>query len=754
MLLLMRAVAFAVALQSGSATITGIVRNSETSVPLAGAVVAMADEHRSTVTDATGRYVFRDIAAGPHHIGVRSLGFVPRTLHALTPHTGLLEISVSLSPLNTRLATLVVRQSVSAHGRAVDASSTGVERARTIDVIRNSPLSIEPDVLQSLVGGSVAARPESPNGLHVRGGATDHVAYTLDGVPVFSPYHAAGMFSGWNPDAVDYVALRAAVMSVGDPGALSGTVQAATREPGDQLQSRGVLSTTQVNISAAGPVGVRDARFLLGVRAGYPAASAPLGEASYVRGGTGDRILTFDATAAGGHLHLLGYDSEDEISASSTVDSVPRVDGASPRNAFIWGSRSVGAEWTRRVGSAAVRVLAWNAGTAASAAWAASNGPLRMASSRRDLGFLTSVRRRVAGSPVTAGVRLERSVTRYRVDFAPDSVPDFAPSASTSLATVFVVHEASLGSRTTLESAASVTAFGGRVYSSPRAQLTVRPSANLTVYGSYARQHQYAQSVRNTESVTGNVFPVELYLGAGSGGAPVARSTQQLIGAAFRPTEGAQVSAQAHRVQFADVILVAASDGEPFATRAFGVGSGASHGISVEASITARRFGAMASYGWQRVVYAADGARYVPEYAAVHVLQSGVNFYPTSTTSIRIGVVGEAGRHTSAVSGAFEWEACNLRDRGCEFGGSPRSDPHTIGATAVPLYARADLSVRKHWHAQFRSTDAVIAVYGTVSNVFGRDNVLTYSRGASPSTLEPVQMRPFAPLVLGLEWRF
>jgi hypothetical protein len=72
----------------------------------------------------------------------------------------------------------------------------------------------------------------------------------------------------------------------------------------------------------------------------------------------------------------------------------------------------------------------------------------------------------------------------------------------------------------------------------------------------------------------------------------------------------------------------------------------------------------------------------------------------------------------------------------------------------MPVYVRGDVSVRKHWHARLRSREAMIALYGTVTNVMGRENVLTYSRGDSPNSLVPVQMRPFAPLVAGLEWRF
>src|SRR3970282_325608 len=69
------------------------------------------------------------------------------------------------------------------------------------------PLLAEPDVLRAIGGGEVVMEPESPSGMHIRGGASDQVAYLVDGIPVFSPYHSAGTFSAWNPDALSSVDL-------------------------------------------------------------------------------------------------------------------------------------------------------------------------------------------------------------------------------------------------------------------------------------------------------------------------------------------------------------------------------------------------------------------------------------------------------------------------------------------------------------------------------------------------------------------
>ena len=104
------------------------------------------------------------------------------------------------------------------------------------------------------------------------------------------------------------------------------------------------------------------------------------------------------------------------------------------------------------------------------------------------------------------------------------------------------------------------------------------------------------------------------------------------------------------------------------------------------------------------------------------------------------------------MSGGFEWEACNLLDEGCEFGGTPGT-AGAPGGVSLPAYFRMDLGVRKHWHLTLGRRDAVVALFGTLTNVLNRRNVLSYSR-APDGALTPIEMRPLAPLVVGLDWQY
>src|SRR5688572_30412330 len=98
------------------AAVAGVVRNGETGEPLAGAMVALTDIDRTAISDAQGRYVLRAVPPGPQHVTVRRIGYTPRTLHALVPGHGQLEINISLRAAPILLRAVEVRPAVAVRG--------------------------------------------------------------------------------------------------------------------------------------------------------------------------------------------------------------------------------------------------------------------------------------------------------------------------------------------------------------------------------------------------------------------------------------------------------------------------------------------------------------------------------------------------------------------------------------------------------------------------------------------------------------
>ncbi|HEX3233447.1 MAG TPA: TonB-dependent receptor [Gemmatimonadales bacterium] len=746
------AVEMLLVLQVTQPAVTGTVRDGESGEPLAQATVALADLDRSVISDAGGRYRFLAVPPGPQHLTVRRVGYAPRTLDALVPAEGELEINIALRPAPMQLPAIVVRSRVSLRGLDVGDTASFPDRSVSMAAVRNDPRLSEPDGLLALSGGEIGASPESPSGVHLRGAASDQTGYLLDGIPVFSPYHSAGTFSAWNPDALERLEASSSSPSPVFPDALAGTVAAVTRTPGPVVRGQGGVSTTQAHVAFDGPIGGGGAGYLVSARGGFPELVAPHRDPSYVRGQTRDLVSKLESPLLGGRVHLLLYDSGNRIDAAAAAPDSVRV--APLRNSFRWHSRSMGAGWTGAAGSAEIRIQAWGAWGEADAMWAPDSASvIVLAAERRDLGLLGVVERR-AGSAISAGgLRIQASRTSYRVEPVTGASSGLALRAETPTGTVFLQHQRALGRRLTGNLALSATAAAGGVRLNPQTALRWRPSAALLLTATYARAHQFSQSLRNSESVVGNVFPADLYIGAGAPGVPVARSDRGVLALDYRPRAGIRLGVQAYLSEYAGLVLVAPRTAEPFATSGFATGSGIARGFSIDAVQAGTRYGLLASYGWQRIRLEHADSSYTPEYGTSHLFELGAVIFPSATSSIRLAATGAIGRSATGIAGAFEWESCNLLDRGCEFGGSPRSTG-ALGHSRLPAYVRLDLSVRKHWHVNLGGRDVMLAVFGAVSNLLGRTNVLAFATDPATGQSAPVEMRPFGPLVAGLDWRF
>jgi len=376
-----------------------------------------------------------------------------------------------------------------------------------------------------------------------------------------------------------------------------------------------------------------------------------------------------------------------------------------------------------------------------------------MSARRHDLGLVLALESGKASASTAAGLRVERSSTAYAVA-AEDGTAPWSLEGRTPTVAGFARQVRAIGRRTRLDLGLALAAGDGGVDLLPRARLAWNPTERWNLSAAYAGFRQSAQSLRNPESVVGNVFPADLYIGSGALGVPEARARQAVVAADYRPLRGLRLGAQAYARNSRHVLLVAPRAGDPFADGRYAVGSGSARGVSLSLAARGARLGVVASYGLQRVRLEYGDSTYVPSHGTTHLVEAGVIVFPTATLSVRLGATGGAGRRATTASGALEWEACNLLDRGCELGGSPQAGAEPPGGRRLPAYFRVDLGARQHWHLRIAGRDASVALFGTVTNLFGRRNILTYAANPTTGEVTAVDMRPLAPLVVGLDWRF
>jgi hypothetical protein len=617
-------------------------------------------------------------------------------------------------------------------------------------------LLAEPDAFIAMGGGSISIAPESPAGVHVLGGSADQVAFLINGVPTFNPYHAAGAFSAWNPDALERVRFSLPGTAAGSPDALSGSLEAETRGPQPVLQIQGGLTTTHARVSIDGPLAGTGAGFLLSVRAGFPGAVSPPREPSYVKGETNDVLATVERPLFGGHARLLAYDSENEFIVSAVTGLADPVPPGSPRNDFHWRSRSAGGDWRGDWRGSPIRARLWSASARTASRWhGADSGtalPIRLATDRDDVGASVELGGdSPTGLETIAWFRSSRTAYVVRQSLGQ---PMLVLDGRTPAAALGASQGVGLSPSTSARFGVATFRGAGRWWLAPRliVRSTVTPKIALGL--SLSRSVQFTQSLRNPESVVGTIFPPDLDVAAGVAGVPVARGIDGIASAEYRSNEGFEVRGVLWSRRSRGLVLPAPVTGDPFAVDTFATGSGTASGVAVDASMRGPRYAAVASYAWQDVRRSTAGLTYVPAHGSRHIADAGVVVFPSPTFSARVAVTVIAGRRGTTMQGGLEWESCNLLDRGCEFGGSPRHDPAAVGAARLPAYARLDVGVRKHWHLRISGRDTQLALHGTITNLLSRSNVLTLIRPRSDALDQPLEMRPFAPLVVGLDWRF
>ncbi len=221
-----------------------------------------------------------------------------------------------------------------------------------------------------------------------------------------------------------------------------------------------------------------------------------------------------------------------------------------------------------------------------------------------------------------------------------------------------------------------------------------------------------------------------------------------------QPALGVQIGFEAYTRKLDGVALVAPSTGQPFAVDGFSVGSAETWGLDVNVDVKRARYRALASYGFAGVGNEVKEREYRPSFAIGHAIAAAVAYYPTAQLELRSAVRAEYGRPTTSMEGPFVWEACSVLEGGCEAEGSPQRISGPLGGDRLPPYVRLDIGVRKHWHSRIFGRDGVVAAFATLSNVFGRKNVLGYVADPETGELSGLPMRPFSPLTAGLEWRF
>lgn len=318
------AVATVVGLSSQQAygLVEGYVRSAGEERPLARAVVVVDGDSATlrAVTDASGRYVLRDVPAGTRHLLAHRLGHAPLEIQLVVPAGGRMRVDFLLPPHPFALP-VVLAEAWSPGGPtrapAREGSGEGLPASGAVRVVDATTGLSE---LGILAGARALQGPRPRPGesvVFVRGTEANLNLVLLDGAPVHTPFHLGGLLDS----PVSSVIAHATRHQGGAPARYDGGLSEVLRLESRSAAGTRPRGTAFADFLSAGGVVQSGAGDRIGVLAGgralHGAGAGPFMDGPFPQR-YADGLLRLDVrTTPRSQVSATGFFNRESISLSS-----------------------------------------------------------------------------------------------------------------------------------------------------------------------------------------------------------------------------------------------------------------------------------------------------------------------------------------------------------------------------------------------------------------------------------------------------
>ena len=251
--------------KGGKATVTGIVYEAETGLPLPGTVIFDDKTHTYARTDKNGRYTI-SLPAGDNILNFNADTKEDLPLKIKLFSSGTLDV-VMTERINYLEGAVISASSIEQH----KSSAIGVEKV-SIKTLTKIPTAFgEGDVLKAVLTlPGVKTVGEASGGFNVRGGSADQNLVLFDDNTIYNPSHLFGIFSAFNPDIVDNVELYKSSIPAEYGGRIS-SVLSVNSNKGSTEKFKGSLGigllTSRIHLE--GPIKKGKTSFIAAGRTSY-----------------------------------------------------------------------------------------------------------------------------------------------------------------------------------------------------------------------------------------------------------------------------------------------------------------------------------------------------------------------------------------------------------------------------------------------------------------------------------------------------
>jgi hypothetical protein len=765
------------------ATIQGVVRAEGTLEPIPFASVTIRALERAVQTDAHGFFVLSGVPAGRWRIESSALAYESNALTVVTADNGTVRLDFELQLRPVQLPGVLVRtEDRAAELVAPPDPGPGAVRMSAL-ALKTIPGIAEPDILRGLqMLPSVSAISDYSTALYVRGGAADQNLLQLDGIPLFNPYHVAGLFGAVPADAISTVDVSAGALPARVGDRLSSAVVINTREGGkERLRTSGGIGLISTNFTVDGPVRGGRGSFLLSGRRTYIDAITGVGYGL----GLIDFTVPYGFTDVYGKVtHRIGELGSIALSGywdGERIYTPERMrDEYDDFGEISWGSRLTSLSYRQPIGGSLL--LEARAGytdfTGRADGWGVRpsddsyQNPQAGADTFRLVLAHATTRDIVAGADLTwfrkrhtlrGGVRVDRYLFDHALtvleDGISDHVPLFAKRSSLTNTAVYLEDEWQPGDRFSMRVGVRLL-DGGRLGTAllPRlgARLQATPSLAFTAGG--GRYAQSLRSMKDDESVIASFISYDL-LTAQPDEAGLARGTDIVVGGEYTDRT-TRVRAEAYLKQ-QDALVLAAETYDPidvldapllFIIDEYRIGTGSARGLELSAHRIAGRFDIGLSYALAQAERRAGSDTFAPRFDRRHRLDLSSDYRWGETGLLNARLVLASGQPFTPVLGLAQRSSYDPAQQHW-FGGGQFLVPGAHNSARLPRYIRLDIAARRSYQRRWFGRDGTITPYLQIVNLLNHRNALIADPQPYPPHIEYWPQLPLLP-TFGVEWRF
>ena len=234
-------------------TLRGQIVDASSGEALLYANVLIKELELGTSTNDQGYFIFTSVLASKKYILLASyVGYEDKEIDVIVQPGKVTQVEIKLNPSSFELQTI---EKVGHRQIETNATDVGL-RVITIKELESIPQGVELDLFRSLqyVSG-VKTTGDISSRYYVRGGSADQNLILLNGVSVYNPFHALGIFSVIDPEIVNSMELYKGGFPAEYGGKVSSVLNIITKDGNkNNISGSGALSLLTGKVLLEGPI--------------------------------------------------------------------------------------------------------------------------------------------------------------------------------------------------------------------------------------------------------------------------------------------------------------------------------------------------------------------------------------------------------------------------------------------------------------------------------------------------------------------